>query len=64
MASTPLYIGGGLLLYGLYRLWKLIDLLRRRSASASWMLTAGEVYKREVKEYGASGFFGSPIGPK
>ncbi len=38
----------GLLAYSLYKLWQIVELHRRRSASGSWQTTIGKVVSKEV----------------
>ncbi|HEX9018341.1 MAG TPA: DUF3592 domain-containing protein [Anaerolineaceae bacterium] len=53
MSTNPisLIIGVGFLLYGLYQLWKIIVIVRKQFASASWYLATGTVYDRNIKEH-------------
>lgn len=48
---VSILVGVGFLAFGIYKIWKTIELSRRISASKTWPITAGEVISKKVTEH-------------
>lgn len=51
MNSNSIFIllSAGLLIYALYKVWQLVEIALRRSASDAWVLTTGKVLFKDVE---------------
>ncbi len=50
VSFLPLILGIGFLAFSIYKIWKFVELMRRRSASSTWPVIAAEVVAKKVAE--------------
>jgi hypothetical protein len=50
VSFLPLILGIGFLAFSVYKIWKLVEVMRRRSASSTWPVIAAEVVAKKVAE--------------
>ena len=50
VSFLPLILGIGFLAFSIYKIWKFVEVMRRRSASSTWPVIAAEVVAKKVAE--------------
>jgi hypothetical protein len=50
VSLLPIIVSIGILAFGIYKIWKLVEVLRRKSASSTWPVIAAEVVAKKVAE--------------
>lgn len=50
VSILPIIVSIGILAFSIYKIWKLVEVLRRRSASSTWPVIAAEVVAKKVAE--------------
>lgn len=50
VSFLPLILGIGFLAFSIYKIWKFVEVIRRRSASSTWPVIAAEVVAKKVAE--------------